>query len=601
MMANNFLTATELDFNSLKNSLKTYLSGQSQFSDYNFDASNMSVLVDLLTYNTYLSNFYLNMVGSEMFLDTAQLRESIVSHAKELNYIPRSRTSAKSQVNITVVPTDNPSYIVIPKFYQVTTSIDNTTITFSTDSDHIVYPTSNGYVAANVSIYEGSIVTEYFTAGANSKYQLKSENIDTNSIEVTIINSNVDSANSTWSLADTLYGLTPTSNVYFVQGYSANQYELVFGNDVTGKSLVTGNIVKVRYRDTLGDGGNGAYRFSKGVAIQGYSNVSITTLTTAAEGSERESNDSIKFNGTRFFTTQERAVTATDYANLTKAKFPQLQSVVAYGGEELSPPQYGKVGISVKPYGTAGLISNSLKNEIISYLNNKSITTQAIIIDPEYFYVRVDSSIVYNTSLTTNSPAQISALVQSSILNYGTTNLTDFGSDLRYSKLVAEIDTVDASIISNTTALKIIKRWSPTAGTMSTTSFSFNNPLHAEAILYSLPQGHELTVYSSNFTYTAADGSIYSAFFADDGLGTINIYTNTTTSAGVVRTIVALNVGTVDYATGTITISADVTAYSGNYISIYGRLENADIYSLINKFLIIDAADVTVTLNPVSV
>jgi hypothetical protein len=600
-MANNFLTTTELDFNSLKNSLKTYLSGQSQFSDYNFDGSNISVLLDLLTYNTYLNNFYLNMIGSEMFLDTAQLRESIVSHAKELNYIPRSRTSAKAQVNIKVVPSDSPSFIVIPKFYKMTTSIDNTTITFSTGADTIVYPTANGYVAANVSIYEGSVVTEYFTASASTNYRLQSENVDTNSIEVTVINSSVDSANSVWSLADTLYGLTPTSNVYFLQGYSANQYELVFGNGVTGAPLANGNIVKVIYRDTIGEKGNGAYLFSKGGTIQGYSNISITTVSSAAEGSERETNDSIKFNGTRFFTTQERAVTALDYSNLTKARFPQLQSVVAYGGEELDPPQYGKVGVSVKPYGTAGLISNSLKNEIINYLNTKSITTQALIIDPEYFYVRVDSTVNYNTSLTTNSPAQISSLIQTAILNYGTTYLTDFGSDLRYSKLISEIDTVDSSIISNDTQLKIIKRWSPTAGTLSTTSFSFNNPLHAETVLYSLPQGHALTVYSSNFTYTATDGSVYSAFFGDDGLGTINIYTNTNTSTGIIRTIVALNVGTVDYSTGTITISANITAYTGNYISIYGRLENSDIYSVINKFLIIDATDVAITLNPVSV
>jgi hypothetical protein len=600
MMSNNFLTATELDFNSLKNNLKQYLSGQQQFADYNFDASNMSVLIDLLTYNTYLSNFYLNMVGSEMFLDTAQLRESIVSHAKELNYIPRSRTSAKAQVNIRLVPTDNPSYIIIPKFYQVTTSIDNTTITFSTDSEHILYPTANGYVAANASIYEGSVVTEYFTASNTAKYRMQSEKIDTNSIEVTVINSNVDSSNSVWSLSENLYGLSPTSNVYFLQGYSANQYELVFGNDVTGKSLSTGNIVKVRYRDTIGEKGNGAYRFSKGSAIQGYSNITITTVTSAVEGSERESNDSIKFNGTRFFTTQERAVTAVDYANLTKAKFPQLQSVIAYGGEELNPPQYGRVGVSVKPYGTAGLISDSLKSEIVSYLNNKSITTQTIVIDPEYYYVKVDSTITYNSSVTLNSAAQISALVQSAILNYGTSYLTDFGSDLRYSKLIGVIDSADSSIVSNDTQLKMIKRWSPTVGTTSTTSFSFNNPLHAETILYSLPQGHALTLYSSNFSYTTADGTLYNAFFADNGLGIINIYTNVSTSSGVTRSILADTVGTVDYSTGTVTISANISGYTGSYISIYGRLENADIYSITNKFLLIEASDISITINPVT-
>ena len=601
MMANNFLNTSELDFSSVKNSLKTWLSSQPQFRDYDFNASNFSVLIDLLSYNTYLNNFYLNMVGSEMFLDTAQLRESIVSHAKELNYVPRSKTSAKAVVNITIVPTGAPSYIVIPKFYKMSTSIDNTTITFSTDSEHLIYPTVNGYLASNVNIYEGSVVTEYFIASTTSKYRLQSENVDTNSIEVTITNSNTDSSNSVWQVSENLYGLTPTSNVFFLQGYAGNKYEIVFGNNVAGRSLIPGNIVKVMYRDTIGDLGNGVYRFEKGTSIQGYSNISISTVTTANEGSERESSESIKFNSTRFFTTQQRAVTAVDYSNLVKARFPQLQSVISYGGEELTPPQYGKVGISVKPYGYAGLISDSLKNDIVNYLTKKNITTQPIIIDPEYFYIRVDTSVNYNTSATTNSSAQISALIQSAILNYTTTNLTEFGSDLRYSKLVGVIDGVDGSILSNDTRLRIIKRWSPTAGITTSSTFSFDNALHAEQRLYRLPQGHELTLYSSNFNYTVEDGTLYSAFLADDGLGTINVYTSTTTDNVTSRTIIAASVGTVDYSSGLVSISLSVTSYSGSYISIYGKLASLDVYAVTNKFLLVEASDVSITLNPVSV
>jgi len=600
-MANNFLNTSELDFSSVKNSLKTWLSSQPQFRDYDFNASNFSVLIDVLSYNTYLNNFYLNMAGSEMFLDTAQLRESIVSHAKELNYVPRSKTSAKATVNITIVPTGAPSYIVIPKFYKMSTSIDNTTITFSTDSEYLVYPTVNGYVANNVSIYEGSVVTEYFTASTSSKYRLQSENIDTNSIEVTVTNSNTDSSNSVWHIAENLYGLTPTSNVFFLQGYSGNKYEIVFGNDVAGKSLIPGNIVKVMYRDTIGDLGNGVYRFSKGTSIQGYSNISISTVTTAAEGSERESNNSIKFNSTRFFTTQQRAVTSVDYSNLVKARFPQLQSVISYGGEDITPPQYGKVGISVKPYGYAGLISDSLKNDIVNYLTAKNITTQPIVIEPEYFYIRIDTNVDYNTSLTTNSSAQISALIQNAILNYGATNLTEFGSDMRYSKLTSIIDAVDASILSDNTKLRIIKRWSPTVGITTSSSFSFDNALHAEERLYSLPQGHELTLYSSNFNYTVEDGTVYSAYLADDGLGNINVYTNTVDDGVTTRTVIAPIVGSVDYASGLVTIATKVTSYSGSYISIYGKLAGSDIYAVKNKFLIIEASDISITLNPVSV
>lgn len=599
-MANNFINTSDLDFSAIKSSLKTYLSGQARFSDYDFDGSNMSVLLDILAYNTYLNNFYLNMVGSEMFLDTAQLRESIVSHAKELNYIPRSKTSAKALVNMTIVPTDSPSYIVIPKFYKMTTTIDNTTFTFSTDSDHIIYPGANGYIASNVEIYEGSVVTEYFTASNTTTYRLQSENIDTNSIDVTVINSQYDSANSTWLKADNLYGLTPTSNVYFLQGYSANQYELAFGDDVSGRALTNGNIVKVRYRDTLGELGNGAYRFSKGTSISGYSNISISTVTTAAEGSERESNNSIKFNSTRFFTTQERAVTSLDYANLTKAKFPQLQSVIAFGGEDLTPPQYGKVGVSVKPYGSTGSISQSLKNSIIAYLNTKNITTQAVIIDPEYFYLKIDSTVNYNTSETNSSSAQISSLIRNAIIDYADTNLVDFGDDLRYSKLVTTIDASDPSIVSNETEVHIIKRWSPTAGATSTLTYNFDNQLYSETVLYELPQGHEHVLYSSNFTYTHTDGDDYDAYIGDNGLGVLNIYTNQVTSSGLSRTVLAGAVGTVDYTTGEVNFTTSVKEYTGSYISIYGKLKNKDVYSVQNKFLLIESSDVTVTLVPIA-
>ena len=598
-MANNFLNAAELDFSAVKSSLKTYLSGQSQFSDYDFDGSNISVLLDLLAYNTYLNNFYLNMVGSEMFLDTAQLRESVVSHAKELNYVPQSATSAKALVNIKIVPSDNPSYIVIPKFYKVTTTVDNTTLTFSTDAETIIYPTVNGYNAANVAVYEGQVVTEYFTASSTTKYRLQSENIDTNSIEVTVINSSVDTANTVWNVAENLYGLTGYSNVYFIQGYAANQYELVFGNGVTGRSLVDGNVVKVRYRDTLGALGNGAYKFSKGSSIQGYSNVTVTTVMTAAEGSNRETVDQIKFHATRFFTTQERAVTASDYANLVRAQFPQLQTVIAFGGDELTPPQFGKVGISVKPYGTAGLISNSLKNEIVNYLNQRNLTIQTLVIDPDYFYVKIDSSVTYNVNSSTNSPAQISSLVLNSIQSYANTNLNDFGNDLFYSNLVEAIDGAESSIKSNDTNIKIIKRWSPTAGTTSTLSFTFDNALYSETTLYLLPQGHEQALVSSFFTYTHTDGVDYSCFLGDDGLGNVYVYTNQVTSLGIVRTPLS-KVGTVDYPTGTVLVNVNVSAYQGSYISVYGKLKGKDIMSVKNKFLIVESSDVNITLNPVT-
>lgn len=599
-MANTgFLSTTELDFETIKSNLKTYLKAQDRFADYDFEGSNINVLLDLLSYNTYLNSFYLNMVGSEMFLDTAQLRESAVSHAKELNYVPRSKTSAVAYVDITVnTGNTTPAFITIPKNYKFTTIVDSTTLTFSVPSDVIIRPIGGVYTASNTAIYEGSLVTEYFTVANTSEfYTINSENIDTTSLTVTVYESNTSTIPNIYTQATSLFDLTPTSNVYFVQGFSTNKYQVYFGNDLTGRALSVGNLVKVEYRDTLGELGNGAYSFYKTSSINGYSDISITTNFVASEGSDRESIDSIKFNAPRYFPTQERAVTAQDYIALTKAQFPQLQAVNAYGGEDLSPPQYGKVAISVKPYGTTGLISNALKTNIIDYLAGKNLTTEPIIVDPEFFYIDVDTTINYDTRLTSKSILDIKTLAENAILSYGNTNLTEFGSDLRYSKLVSEIDAVDASVVSNETTLKLIKRWSPLTGSLNTETFSFDNELYHELTLYQLPDNHEQTLYTTSFTYTHSDGLDYNCYIGDDGLGNLRVYNLQNVGGVTTRVVLNSDAGTVNYYTGEILIKLNPTSYSGSYISIYGVPLNKDIYAIKNKFLLIEAVDVLVTVN----
>ena len=602
-MASNtgFLSTSELDFSSLRNNLKTYLQNQSQFTDYNFEGSNMGVLLDILTYNTYLNSFYLNMVGSEMFLDTAQLKESVVSHAKELNYIPRSKTSAVAYVDVTInTGTASPNFITIPKNYAFTTTIDNVKLSYLVPSDIIVIPVGGVYRASNVAIYEGKVVSEYYTVSESSKYVLSSENLDSRSVEVIIYESNTDTVGHTYSLSSSLFGLTPTSNVFFIQGYSDNKYEIVFGNGVSGRKLNTGNIVRVDYRDTVGDLGNGAYVFAKTSLIDGFSGISVGTVSAASEGSERETTNSIRFNAPRYFSTQERCVTASDYINLTKARYTQLQSVNAFGGEELDPPQYGKVAISVKPYGSTAIISNFLKNDIVKYLTEKNLTIEPIIVDPEFFYIRTDSTVVYDNNLTNLSTAQIRTLAENAILNYGNENLAEFGDDVRYSKLISNIDNAEPSIISNDTDLYISKRISPTNEVQFSTSFSFDNELYSELNLYKLPQGHELVVFSSSFNYKHTDGLIYTAYIGDDGLGELFIYTDLLVQGRVTRTPLTSGIGKVDYATGSINFALTTYSYSGNYISIYSKPKNKDIFANKNKFLIIDARDVNVTVNTVN-
>jgi hypothetical protein len=607
-MASNtgFLSTTELDFTAIKSNLITYLKSQDQFADYNFEASNFNVLLDVLSYNTYLNSFYLNMVGSEMFLDTTQLRESAVSHSKELNYLPRSKTSAVAYVNISVDPgTRTPDYITIPKFYAFSTQLNGTTIYYTVPDDILIRPVNGVYAAANVAIYEGSVVEEYFNVAANTNtFTLQSENLDTRSVTVYVYESSISQTSYLYTMAESLFGLDGTSNVYFMQGYADTKYQITFGNDVTGRQLTNGNVIKVQYRDTIGEPGNGSFIFRKGAAFTDvnnnqYTGISVSTVKASAEGSDRESIDSIKFNAPRYFPTQGRSITAQDYIALTKAKFPQLQAVNAYGGEELIPPQYGRVAISVKPYGTVGLVSNSLKVNIVNYLKLKNLTTEPIVVDPEFFYIDIVSVVHYNSSMTSKSSAQLKALVENAIINYGLTNLTEFGSDLRYSKMISDIDNSDAAITSNETKLNIIRRWNPEPGIKSTLSYSFDNELAHETVFYSIPAGHEQSLSTDFFTYTHTDNQDYVAYIGDDGLGVLNIYTNQVISGVSTRTILQGSIGTVNYFTGDILFTATVKSYTGNYINIYGIPKGNDIYSIKNKFLIIESTDISITMNDI--
>lgn len=599
-MANtNFLSTSELDFTSIKESLKTYLKAQDQFADYDFDGSNLNVLLDILAYNTYLNSFYVNMVGSEMFLDTAQLKESVVSHAKELNYIPRSRASAEATVNIRIIPNDTPDSIVIPENYKFTTTMDGVNYNFYTNEDYIVVANDGIYEASNVSIYEGTLVTEFYDVAANTSFVLQSENVDTRSIKVTVYESNTSAIGYPYAQASSLYGLTSTSNVFFIQGHKSNQYQVQFGNGITGRGLSNGNRVKIVYRSTNGVLGNGAYVFSKTSTIQTYSSITVSTVERAVNGAERESVDNIKFNAPRFFTTQERAVTAQDYINLVMSKFPQFQAVAAYGGEEMIPPQYGRVAIALKPYGTTAIVSDALKSEVVSYLSQKNLTTEPVIVDPDIIYLKIRSNVKYNVQNTTQSINTLRTLVKNAIIDFGQTNLDKFGVDLSYSKLVATIDDVDPSITSNETTLKVSKRWAPIPQLSNTITFSYNNELYHEDSLYELPQGHELVVQSTTFNYVSGN-TTYVAYIGDNGLGTLKIYTDSVSNNVVSRISLNDNAGTVNYITGAVTVTANVDSYPGSYIEINADLLSKDVTIQRNEFLIISAPDVYVNIIPVN-
>ena len=597
-MANGFLTTSELDLQNYKSSLKTFLSQQEQFKDYDFEGSNMAVLLDLLAYNTYMNGVYLNLVGSEMFLDTAQLRESIVSHAKELNYTPRSRTSAVAYVDLTIVPTDTPDSITIPKYYEINgRTEDNTTYFFTTDEAIVIRANSGIYKAANVAVYEGNIIKEVFVANATARYMLQSANVDIQSLNVTVKESNTATVETKWNKQTFLFGLDNADEVYFVQGAEDHLFEVVFGNGDIGKALIDGNLVTITYRETNGLDANGVERFSAPNAIQGYTNIAVSTTTAASQGAEHETDEEIKFNAPRYFPTQNRAVTVEDYVALTKQAFPSLEIVTAYGGEETEPKQYGKVIVAAKPIGGIKL-PTPLKAQMYNYLKERSaISIDPVIVDPEYFFAEVVTEVLYNINLTTRSARDIQALVEDTILQWGDNNLAKFGSDLRYSKLVKAIDDSETAIISNNTELRIIKHLAVDTGVPFRISFSFENELKLEvSTARKIYEDAASTIESSLFTYNLNDVD-YLAKIKDDTQGNLMIVS---TVNGVVQ-LLKDKVGTVNYTTGEISIGELIyedVGISGE-LEIYARTKKLDIETNANKVLQIEAAHLVVTVRGV--
>lgn len=594
-MANNgFISTDELDFQSYKSDLKAYLRGQSRFQDYDFEGSNLSTILDILSYNTYKNAFLLNMVGSEMFLDSATLRGTIVSHAKELNYVPRSRSSSRAVVDITLTPTNSSAVsFTIPKYFQFSTTIDGRTYIFSTDSSYVVRNTGT-FAAKNVTLYEGRIAIEQFvaTSSDSQSFVISSENIDISSLNVIVQNSSVDTDFEIYTRAYDLYGLDENSKKFFVQGYRDNQYEIVFGNGVIGKALTVGNIIQITYRDCSGNAADGASRFNAANSIDGVNSLSISTITNSYAGAERETIDSIRYNAPRHFSTQNRAVTKDDYTTLIKSNFPEIQSVNVFGGEELEQKKYGKIIIVAKPYG-GNIVSNSTKSKILAFIKDRiALTISPIIQDADYFNLKINCNILYDPAITNINQFGVETLVRSAISNYNALYLDDFGSDFRYSKLISSIDSADASILGNQTDVFLVKKITPTVNYKHSEIIYFNNEIYRENITSRLPIGHTVSITSSVFVYTK-NSTNYNAYIADDGLGTLYIYTSDNNES---RTILQDNIGSVDYITGKVSITNLITTSYRNQIDIICKTKNKDIDITQTQILNIDSNDVSITV-----
>lgn len=584
--ANSSLSLASLDFDTLKNSLKSFLSTQSAFKDYDYEGSNMNVLLDVLSYNTYMNAFYLNMAVSEMFLDSAQLRSSVASHAKELNYTPRSTRSAKAVVNVTI-PTSNAVTLTIPKGTSFTGKNINGNYSFATDKTITLTSGNNTFVATNLEIYEGAYSQDAFAinyADTTQKFTLLNPNVDTDSI-VVIVSENNGANTAQFLRADSLFGLSGTSNVYFLQTDIDGRYQILFGDNVCGRRPLNGSVITAEYRSCSGELANGVDTFVLENDLGGINNtdvgagLQVDTVQTAMDGAPIESIDSIRYNAPRHFQTQERAVTTQDYIDLITVNFPDIESVNAYGGETVSQfgdVEYGKVYISCSTY-SGNPLTNIRKADLLAFLRPRAILgITPVLIDPEYIYITLTTSVHVDFNQTGLTTAQMNTVVVNAISAYNTNNLMRLGYNFRLSNLMSNINNADASIISNETMPFFYKKF------IDLETYS-NTPLNVDFHGNAIKPGSILSnKFSSN-----SKSYIFTDYIAgvDNSAGNIYQVEQTLNTSAVNYTVA----GSVNYDTGYISIKAiSYDSTPSNGLKIFASPVNQDIYSSRNNILQID-------------
>lgn len=489
------LRVTELDFDTIKSNLKTFLNQQTEFTDYDFEGSGLSVLLDILAYNTHYNAYYLNMVANESFMDTALLRDSVVSHAKTLGYVPHSMKSPVAVINFYVQSSNSSSAnLTLPAgFSFLSNQIDNKAYNFVVLEDTVVTKANNSYYFENLNIYEGQLVTYNYTQNVTTNpkqiFTLQDSNIDTTTIKVRVSPSSTSTESSVYNLVSDILDITSSSEVFFLQEGRNGKYEIYFGNNSIGKAIADGSIVSVSYLLTNGTSAIKANNFIATVALsdtlgESLTNFTITPVSAASGGSERESVDDIKFGSAAQFATQNRLITIKDYESYLKKNYPAVDSISVWGGEEETPKAYGKVYIALKPkqdYYISETEKQRIVNEIISPKSVVSVDT--VIRDPEYLYLLVANYVEYDKKKTTQNAESIKNSIKNAILLYNENNLNQFGSTFVLSKLQDNIDSVDLNAIRGSeTVLRLQKRFEPDLTKSASYTINFNAELHRGTI-----------------------------------------------------------------------------------------------------------------------
>ena len=497
-VSKNRLNVTELDFDEIRNNFVQYLESQSQFSDYDFRGSGLSTLIDILAYNTFYNAFNANLQANELYLDTAQVRNNVVSHAKSLGYVPRSVNSAFASINVTVnAPSNSPTSLTMNRGTAFTSKIGNKTYSFVNLEAQTITPVAGVYTFANVQINQGSIRTFEYTVDdtdTRQRYEIPADNVDTATIIVKVRPTTSSSDVAVYTRVNNVVDVDGQSQVYFLQEGLDGRYQIYFGDNIFGNKLDAGNVVTIEYLVTDGKDANGASLFSLEGNIQGNTDVTITVTDRSGGGADREDIDSIKFNAPLSFLSQNRVVTADDYSTIIKNNYADAETVAVWGGEENEPPEYGKVYVSIKPK-SAETLTDTQKQFIIDNIlktkNLVSITPE--LIDPSYTYISLQVFFKYDPNLTSLTAGELQQKVIQIVSDYNDNQLKKFDGVFRQSQLLSRIDNSDPSILNSTARVFMQKRFVPTVGTPTKYELEFSSPLYTT-------QSTEEVINSSAFT-----------------------------------------------------------------------------------------------------
>ena len=594
---------TNLDFNDIREQIKDYLRSNSNFTDFDFEGSNFSILIDTLAYNSYVTAYNTNMAVNESFIDSATLRENVVSLARNIGYVPRSKKAATARITFTAnVASTNARSVVLKKGVVALGGADNSNYIFSIPEDVTASPNSSGIVAfSNIEILEGNLLKKTFLVDdsqPDAKYILPTSNIDTSTIRVRTVGTAIEE----YTPYTNIFNVNAETRLYLIQEISDEKYQILFGDNILGKKPPNGSKIEVTYIETSGNVANGASNFtfsgqlvakSEGRDRNVTNNISaVTTLQAAEQGDDIESIDTIKYLAPRVYASQYRAVTANDYTSLIPFLYPNVDSVSAYGGEELDPPEYGKVFITVKPK-NGDFLSDVAKNTIKNKLKEYTIAgIRQEFLDLKYLYVEYDSTVSYDPGTVTSTEDLYSRVINA-IVNYSkSTDINSFGGRLKYSKLLRQIDNVDTGITSNITNLVMRRNLVPAYDQLANYELCYANKFHAEV--------EGFNIRSSGFKVSGIDGTLFLTDVPDTNItipGRPVQVAPTTGSISIIKfnenneiiTVIA-DAGTVDYVKGEIILFPINISSSSlpNRIEIGVTPESNDIVAKENLYIVLD-------------